>query len=284
MISLFVNRLTVIDASLLHPDRGLLGESWLLDVELEGSLDHQGMVLDFAQVKQQIKRTVDSCFDHRLLVPARYPGCQIIQDGHPLEVQFQLTTGEEIQHRSPASAVALIDAERIDETSLARAIEEALRPLLPDNVQRIRLRLSTEQSAGAMYQYSHGLKHHEGNCQRIAHGHRSRIRIFRNGEPAPDLEQRWAARWHDIYLANAMDLQARFQRCGVDYCRFAYTANQGLFELTLPERRCYLIDTDSTVENLASHIAQTLHGEEPDAHFRVQAFEGVGKGAIAEAG
>ncbi len=42
MTTLFVNRLTVIDFSLLHPDLGLLGESLLVDIELDGSLDHQG--------------------------------------------------------------------------------------------------------------------------------------------------------------------------------------------------------------------------------------------------
>ena len=52
----------------------------------------------------------------------------------------------------------------------------------------------------------------------------------------------------------------------------------------IPEDHCYLIDTDSTVEQLAAHIAEQLAVEAPGKHFRVRAFEGVGKGAIAEAG
>jgi hypothetical protein len=41
-----------------------------------------------------------------------------------------------------------------------------------------------------------------------------------------------------------------------------------------------LIETDSTVENLAQHIAATLKSEHPEDDFRIEAYEGVDKGAI----
>ena len=66
--------------------------------------------------------------------------------------------------------------------------------------------------------------------------------------------------------------------------RFRYEAAQGLFELLIPEDECYLIDSDSTVENLAAHIAAQLASEAPGKHFSVRAFEGIQKGALAEAG
>ncbi len=282
MTILFVNRLTALDAALLHPERGLLGESWLVDIELEGSLDHQGMVLDFGEVKRQVKRIIDQQFDHRLLLPVRYPGCRIEQEGDRCQVVFDLRPGGTIEHRSPVDAVGLIDADVVDSGSLARAITNTIRPQLPDNVQQARIHLHPEQINSAWYQYSHGLKHHAGNCQRIAHGHRSRIHIYRDGERDSRLEREWADRWRDIYLATRVDLQAPLERDGVTYCRFGYTASQGHFELILPESHCCLIDNETTVENLARHIAGTLGREHPGSRFRVQAFEGVDKGAIEE--
>ena len=282
MTTLFVNCLTVIDASLLDPQRGLLGQSWLLDIELEGSLDRQGMVLDFNQVKKQIKQYVDREFDHKLLIPAAYSGYRIETHGDCSNVSFQLQSGAVIEHRGPASACAEIDAESVDAHSLAAAITSRLKPMLPDNVHQTRLLLHTEDIRGACYQYSHGLKHHEGNCQRIAHGHRSRLHIYRNGKRSPELESDWALCWRDIYLGTRSDLQREFTRSGTRYCHFGYAAGEGRFELILPKKQCYLIDTDSTVENLAQHICTSLAREQPAAQFRVAAFEGVNKGAISE--
>ncbi|MFC1683908.1 6-pyruvoyl tetrahydropterin synthase family protein [Pseudomonadota bacterium] len=281
MAQLFVERLTILDFSYLHPERGLLGESWVLDVELEGSLDHQGMVLDFSLVKSQVKETVDNDFDHRLLVPARYAGTQVHRNDQRCDLSFRTQSGQENHHSAPANATCLLDAEEVTPDTLADAIITQLQPTLPDNVSRIQLRLYSEQRDGTFYQVSHGLKHHAGNCQRIAHGHRSYLEIFRDGKQDTKLETEWAERWHDIYIGTREDLREERQKNGCDYYRFSYTAAQGLFELELPKARCYLIDRDSTVENLAQHIAEALKQEHPQSSFRVRAFEGINKGAIA---
>ncbi len=277
-MKLFVQHLTVLDFSFLHPVRGLVGESWWLDVELEGGLDEQGMVLDFGEVKRRVKSLVDERFDHRLLVPLHHPGLEL--EGERL--RFRTDTGLSVRHRAPRQAVAPIPAAEVNEATVAEAIGLALRPLLPGNVERIDLRLHAEPVEGAWYQYSHGLKRHCGNCQRIAHGHRSRIEIFRDGKRSPELEARWAERFRDIYIGSREDLEAITRHDDRTHYRFAYRAEQGDFELELPADRCYLLEGESTVENIARHIRQRLEHEHPGSRFRVHAFEGIGKGAVSE--
>ncbi len=278
MPQLFVNRLTTLDFSYLHPQRGLLGESWLLDVAIGGDLDAQGMVLDFAEVKRSIKTLVDQDFDHRLLIPMDYAGL----DEHPRRgmshLNFHTRDGGFIQHSSPEQAVCRIPAEAVTPDSVAAAIVARLRPQMPANVASLRVRLGPEAIEGAFYHYSHGLKHHCGNCQRIAHGHRSRLIIERDGQRDTRLEADWCERWRDIYIGHREDMDK--EQDGDTW--FSYESAQGRFLLRLPSARCYLVDSDSTVENLARHIAETLAAEHPGHHFRVQAFEGVDKGAIAE--
>ena len=283
MTTLFVNGLTVIDASYLHPSRGLLGESWIVDIELDGTLDHQGMVLDFGEVKKQVKRIIDETFDHKLLVPESHQHLRIEQQEHRCDLEFITESGGIITHSAPQSAVTLINTPEITDETLSAAIISKLQPALPDNVEKLRLYLRNEEINDTYYQYSHGLKHHDGNCQRIAHGHRSRIEIIKDGARSQKLEADWCSRWQDIYIGTQTDLQERFEKEGLEYCRFGYTAKQGLFQLELPTSSVYLIDTDSTVENLAQHIVDSLKSDNPDSAFQVRAFEGVEKGAVSRA-
>ena len=48
-MQLFVNDLTVMDFSYLCPERGMVGESWIVDVVLSGVLNEESMVLDFGK-------------------------------------------------------------------------------------------------------------------------------------------------------------------------------------------------------------------------------------------
>lgn len=283
MSTLFVERLTVLDFCFLDARRGLLGESWLLDVELTGRLDAEGMVLDFGDVKRQVKRHADEYYDHKLIVPSRYDACRVYADGASAEVHFRTADGAVLLHRSPADALYLIDAPAVTPETVAADFVATLKPQLPPNVDSVGIRLYPEITADAFFHYGHGLKHHVGNCQRIAHGHRSRIEIHRDGRRDTALEAEWAERWGDIYIGSREDLVDELDDGGIQYHHYRYTSGQGRFELRVPAAQSYVIDTDSTIENLAQHVADRLRGEQPAHRFEVRAFEGIGKGAIGKA-
>lgn len=280
MNTLFVQNLTVIDFSYLDTDLGLLGESWGVDIELDGSLNHQGMVLDFSEVKKQVKKMIDEEFDHRLILPSHYKNCQISTSNNRSQVTFTTTQGTVIHHKSPSVAISELPSDIVTEQTLANEICNRLRTMLPDNVDELRIHLHAESTEQPWYRYSHGLKHHSGNCQRIAHGHRSRIQIFLDGTANHTLETEWAKKLCDSYIGNTDDLIETIEFKDSKYCRFGYTANQGQFELQLPQASCYFIGTDSTVENLAQHFAETIKADHPDSEIRVIGFEGIGKGAV----
>lgn len=265
----------------MHPKRGILGESWIVDVVLEGALDEQGMVFDFGHVKKQLKKAVDDLYDHRLLVPDDLPNFQACRVDGQLELHWQDTLGRQFQHISPENAVVLLPCQNITPDALAPLIERQVKKVLPGNVEKLSLTIRTEEIAGHYYHYSHGLKKHDGNCQRIAHGHRSPIEIYLDGARQEQLEAQWSATWRDIYIGTQDDVSEEFETEGIRYIRFAYQADQGQFELLMPAACCYLIDTDSTVEHLASHLADQIKQAFPQQSVMVKAYEGVWKGAIA---
>ena len=282
-MQLFVDNLTNIDFSFLDPERGLLGETWLANVILHGDLDDQGMVCDFGTVKKVLRQWLDTELDHRLAVPTNSPNVRIIEEGDFLDIHWQFgNDGEFLHTRAPRDAIALVDAEILTPESVAAWCVTQLKECFTDGIAKLELDFTSETIDGAFYHYSHGLKKHLGNCQRIAHGHRSRIDIWENGEKSPFLEAHWAELWRDIYLGSTDDVFSEPIHDDQPYYHFAYSSQQGQFELTLPQRCCYLMDTDTTVEFIAQHLAEAIQTEHPTANIRVKAFEGMNKGAVAE--
>lgn len=267
--------MTTLDCAILDPERGLVGQSWIVDIELEGPLDAQSMVADFGTVKTRIKNAIDGSLDHTLLIPAHSPALRLDQQGSQMTLSFQSAIGL-IEHASPPIAVTLLDCERIDSPLIETALSRGMRDVIPRTIPRIGVRLREESIDGAHYCYGHGLRKHRGHCQRIAHGHRSRLEIRLDGQRDPILEQECASRWSDIYLASTADLLGNRE----GRLHFGYAAPEGYFELTLPESRCEILETDTTVEEIAGHLARHCAQRRPEHCVEVRAYEGVHKGAV----
>ena len=293
-MQLFVNDLTVIDFSYLCKVRGIVGESWIVDVLLDGGLNEQSMVLDFAIVKKQIKAIIDEAVDHKLLLPILETSILLADsdhhDGHQT-IDF-LSDRASYHLQSPACAFASIDCLTITTESLVAHLNKIIMDELPSNVQGLSLTLRAENIPSDFYHYTHGLKLHDGNCQRIAHGHRSTIQIFVDNKRDNELEKLWCDRWQDIYIASEAD---RIDKADIelsssaakyitsDHQYFSYTAPQGRFDIAVNQKVLDVVDCDSTVELLADFILRTLKSTQPSVankQVKVVAYEGVGKGAI----
>ncbi|GGC00055.1 hypothetical protein GCM10011352_27860 [Marinobacterium zhoushanense] len=277
-MKLFVENLTHVDFSFIDPQRGLLGESWAVNLILDGSLDQQGMICDFGTVKKRVKQWLDSTVDHCLVVATGLDTLYYQCSGGITHLSWRYPEGDLLSCSAPDQAIALVELDRIDEQGLAGWCREQLLSLFPEQVSGVQLEFVAERIDGAFYHYSHGLQQHAGNCQRIAHGHRSPIQLLRNGQRDSELEAQWAETLRDIYIGSHDHLQQQG-----DTHRYVYDAPQGHFELSLPARCCYDIDTESTVERIAQHLAQRIKQAYPQDAIEVRAFEGIGKGAIATA-
>lgn len=277
-MTLFVNNLTNIDVSIWSPQYGLQGASWHVDVELDGELGEDGMLFDFGDVKPWIKSRLDAGLDHTLLVPTQAPGVGVEECSEGLHVTAELPYPFEV--RAPRQSFTLLPWAEITSERLGDHLSAELSKRPPPRVEAIRLRLREEFPEGAIYTYSHGLKHHAGNCQRIAHGHRSHLRVWRDGQRDLELETLWAARLDNSYLVDDADVTN--PRDLEQPLKVKYRSAQGLFRIKLPRSRCHLLPTPTTVEHIASWLAEQI-AQSHGGDIRVQAFEGIDKGALAQA-
>lgn len=287
-MKLFVRDLTVIDSTYLDSKRGFVGESYLVDVVLDGQLNEESMILDFGLVKKQIKAIIDTEVDHKLIVAVNSPRCEVTKYEERTLVNYELEDKGVIQLKSPHEAYCLLDSEVITVSVIEAYLEKRILSKLPENVTGLTVTLRSEDISTPYYHYTHGLRKHNGNCQRIAHGHRSKIDIFINGEYSALWVEKWAKRWTDIYLASKEDVIDRGElsfitaKSTAPVHSSAYHAAQGYFELLMPASRCEVLPDETTVEELARYICETIKREEGDNSVTVYAYEGIGKGAIIE--
>lgn len=288
-MKIFINDLTVLDFSFIDTEAGVVGNSLIVDMILEGDMNAESMVMDFSHAKKSIKNEIDKLADHVLIVPEKNNHVMVSHTGTTTEVATLDNDGKVRCFISgPQESFFLVRSDKISDRCLESSIERHLLACLPQGVKGITITLRPESIQGESYHYSHGLKKHRGNCQRIAHGHRSAIRILIDGERSHRWEQQWAKRWNNAYLLSREDIVSvsELSPRAVAYWHegmicSSYRSFQGYFEIMLGCEAVDILPYDTTVESLALFIRQSIERQLPAAKVEVHAFEGVGKGAIA---
>jgi len=280
LTTLFVDHLSTIDFSYLDAQRGVVGESLIIDIELKGELNDEGMIYDFSHIKSIIKQKIDETIDHQFVIPSQLDSINITIDTHSHIVTGHYGKVFPFFYQAPHQATTILDTAQVDIPSIQHHIEAHVRQALPDNVNDLSLSFRPESITKNYYHYSHGLKHHDGNCQRIVHGHRSKLLCFEQGVNRTDLEQYWCERWQDIYLGSEKDITKQYQYGGVEMVQFAYNSQQGFFQIDLPKQQVEIVPYDTTVECITRYVAETLQQEYKVSKLQVKNYEGVDKGAV----
>lgn len=283
-VNLFVREITVLDYAYLDPVEGPLGGSLDVDVTFTGDLDEEGVVFDFSLAKKAVKRVIDDLCDHRLVMPSRHA---VALEGGVSRVTFK-NGPSEFTYTCPSQGLCLLDVDDFSVEAMKSYLEAETMKVMPENVDKVTLRFREENLGEAPhYRYTHGLKQHYGNCQRLLHGHRNRVDVTVDGEHRPDLEARICESWKNIHLAYPDNVVGDGHLLGqrqdhLNTIEIRYTASQGDFHAHLPGRDVYIMAAETTVENIGRHLRDRVQEwVGPDASVEVHAYEGIRKGSAS---
>lgn len=294
--TLFVRDVGKIDSAVFDPSLGIIGASWHVDVWLTGTLDDNGFVFDFSPLKNLIKQTLANTLDHALIIPV---GSQMVQysefeNGERWTLKSR-ARGDDKDARwdyiSPKTSVFPVHTVALKNMTIEQEFARLLRHRLPPSVNQLIVKLREEQIAPteASFRYTHGITGHNGLCQRLFHGHRSRMEIYIGDERRPDLEH-FVARevlGNNVHIATLNQIKSGDgnigQRGKTDApVTLAYTGTLGNFEATLPNNRVFFVEGETSIESIAREIARLIKREErPNDRIRAVCYEGIDKGAEA---
>lgn len=274
---LFVEDLDRLDCAIWHPHRGVEGETFMVDVTLQGPLDERGFIHDFGDLKRMAKAFLKETLDHTVMVPEHQESFAIEQQNH--RVRIKAPGGWAFE--GPSGSVSLLPCEEVSSHHILSFLDSEFSKMLPKEVSaRFALRHEPLSQEAATFCYTHGITGHLGDCQRIFHGHRSRIMVFENNRPCPELAE-WVKRSilkPSLHIANQTQVEER----DTQLVRLTYQASQGLFWAEIPAHHVLITQDESTsIEHITHYVAQCLQNQFPNRDLVVRCYEGIGKGAQA---
>ncbi|SJL82600.1 6-carboxytetrahydropterin synthase [Vibrio palustris] len=265
--AMYIDDLTAIDFS-VYDGTDIKGDSISLSVMVTGEENETGMISDFGKIKPKLKFICDEEVDHRLVCDSRY----LTVDNDRSAGEFPVSGGI-IHAQGPSVMFCAIPM--VSEDYVAD-IKHYLITKFCQAMPEFEFEIELTRSTTASFQYNHGLKLHDGNCQRIIHGHSSDLEIQINGQTCPKHHDWMAANLNGKHFFNANDVAVGEERTTV-----RYSASQGDFEVQIPNQLVEIVQGEPSIENISKHIAVLVKDLNPDAHsVRVKVSEGLSKGAV----
>ncbi len=294
-ITLFYENVTVLDYAYLDDHLGVVGDALSVNVEFIGRTDEEGVVFDFSHAKKKVKEIIDRDCDHRLVIPKG------IANYNNEMVSFQFSYGHDdkkIDYIAPKQAVCEIPSAHFSYETLLTHLESVVLKEMPKTVTAVKLSFKKEELTenDSFFNYTHGLKSHYGNCQRLLHGHRSTLKILRNNQRDFELEKHFTQNlfsgnihfcfWENVVnkdeicdITKQKNPTGRFEQ--IPSVQIKYNGNQGEFQASLPGDSVYFTQSETTVENLSIHFCELAKSQTKNKYdiITVYAYEGIAKGS-----
>ncbi len=291
-VVLFYENITNLDYACLDDQKGVMGNTLKVHLEMTGERDSNGVISDFSEVKKRVKGIIDNLTDHKLIISEGIAE----KTGNDFYIKHQFNNDFVLEYRCPEEAVCEIPYAVVNDENLGKFIQGELEKEMGENIVGISLILEEEenQNDSVWFHYTHGLKNHYGNCQRLLHGHRNTVRIFENDKRRCDLEkylamEKFSGSVHFAFYENLVNAKEVMKSVGasgcckdIDVVHLRYRGSQGRFELKIPGELVYLVFEETSIENLSVFFHGLLNDKlDKKDQVIVQAFEGIGKGAIS---
>jgi 6-pyruvoyl-tetrahydropterin synthase len=288
---LFIKDLDILDCAIFSSKHGIIGTSWHVDIEVEGSLDENGFVYDFSHTKKLVKETLKDSLDHALILPSSNSQISISEDQDSNRIEISISIEDEKwNYKAPSKSVYILDSDKVTPETVAEAAEKEVLKNLPKTVSSVKISLYEESvtDGSKIFRYTHGLPNHKGLCQRLFHGHRSKIVILKDNSKSEELESLVAEKWFhsQIHIAEPGQFKSTsWQPYSVgkngEYSTLSYTAQEGYFEATIPSHKIYIVEQATSIESIAQGLCKQLKALNPDSSITVMPHEGINKGGIA---
>jgi len=296
--AVFIKELTNLDCAIFDPSQGIVGQSWHVDVVVHGALNDLGFVYDFSHLKSLVRQSLKDSIDHALVIPVGSKNVDFTEGDNgecwKLHARCRINNNNcHWEYDCPKGAVYPIRCTTITTKAISQEINRLMRHRLPDTVSKVEVQLREEDSepTEAFFRYTHGISGHEGLCQRLFHGHRSRIEVFVDEERRADLEH-YVAR--DLFgngihvvtpsqVLNQGSLEIGSRGTTNDPIDLSYTSTLGTYSAKIPANQIFVVENETSIECISRQLALTIKKKEGgNSRIKVQVYEGIRKGAITE--
>ena len=294
--TVFLHDITKLDCAVFDPAKGVVGQTWKVDVTLTGPLGTNGFVYDFGLVKKMVRQTLKSSLDHALIIPINSQAVQFkgMERGERWRMRSKAMRGEldlDWEYMGPSGAIFPLRCVSLNRQTIEQEFSRQLRHRLPQELTHVVVALREEEllATEAVFRYSHGIAGHAGMCQRLFHGHRSRLQIHVGDERRPDLEH-YVARdvlGTTVHIATPSQFRSGMVEPGTrgktrEPVILGYEGSLGYYEAMLPAERVFCVETETSIECIVQELARLVKREENTGEkVKVVCYEGADKGAIA---